>query len=614
MINEGLAQNPPPPQMPIKVSQDGSVVCLTFGRADSAEDRKKGGGLAAAPNYVKAMGQVKQANPAMAVYVDVAAGVAMVNDAFAKMPAPPEVKAKVPVVIDALGLNSFTQMALLSGFDGTGWSDHAFLGVNGPKKGILALMDEGPIGDTVLGWIPKEAAALSAAKMDLHKIFSEMRTVIGKIDDNALKEFDQGLAQANQQIHMDVEQDIVAPFGDEWAVYRAPLSDAGGMSFAMVTKLRDGDRLAKTLTQAEGMINEAAQGRFKIDKMTTSKIEVSSISFLQYSVAWTVRNGYLYISSLDGIAGAVKQVENKLPSIVESDLYKGAIAAAMPPGVKPVAISYSNPAKLYPELRRTLLGLMPLARAAGLDLPSDLLPDTDDISKFLTPGARVSWWDADGLHGVGRSAFPGSEIVGGSPGGPTMVGVAAVGAAVLMPSLGRAREMANRSLDAANERGLAQSCLVWAASNNDNMPDDLARLVAEGDISPKQLVSKRAGTTPLQWGPEMEQLSKSDFAKFSQMVAQHCDYVYLGKGTKGNADASIVVTYEKPGPQTRDGMSISFGDAHAEFVRLDSLEQIFSATNDQRKKLGLPEVNVREIMMKSTGGGAATAVPGRGRP
>jgi hypothetical protein len=550
----------------------------------------------------------------MAVYVDVAAGVAMFNDAFAKMPAPPEVKAKAPLVIDALGLNSITQMAMLSGFDGKGWSDRVFLGINGPKRGILTLMDNAPLSEAVLSWIPKEAAAFSAARMDLHKVFSEMRTVVGKIDDNALKQFDEGLAQAGQQIHMDVEKDIVAPLGDEWAVYRAPLSDTGGMSFAMVTKLRDGDALAKTLTQAEGMVNEAAQGRFKIDKMTTSKIEVSSISFLQYSVAWTVRNGYLYVSSLDGIAGAVKQVENKLPSIAESDLYKGAIAAAMPAGVKPMAITYSNPAKLYPELRRTLLGLMPLARAAGLDLPSDLLPDTDDISKFLTPGARVSWWDADGIHGVGRSAFPGAEVVGGSPGGPAMVGVAAGGAALLLPSLGRAREMANRSLDLANERALAQMSLVWAAGNNDNMPDDLARLVADMSISPKQLVSKRTGTQPLAWTPETEQLSKTDFAKFSQLVAEHCDYVYLGKGTKGTADASIVVTYEKPGPQTRDGMSVSFGDAHAEFVRLDNLEEVFGATNEMRKKQGLPEVNVREILIKSNGGGTATAVPGRGRP
>jgi prepilin-type processing-associated H-X9-DG protein len=445
-------------------------------------------------------------------------------------------------------------------------------------------------------------------KMDPQAILSEARSVIGKIDDATLKQFNDALAQASQQTGMDVEKEVIAPLGDEWVIYRAPLSDAGGLSLAMVHKLRDGETMATTVAKIETLANAMGQGKFKIDKITSSKIDFSSVSFLQYSLAWTVRNGYLYVSSIDGLPGAVRQVENKLPSIAESDLYRKAMAA-LPQGVRPLSMAYSNPAKTYPELRRLGLGLLPLARAAGVDLPSGLLPDVDDVGQFMTPGANISWWDADGLHMAGHSAFPGAEIIGGNPsGGPAMVAGVGLGTAILLPSLGRARELSNRTVDAANLRGIAQSCAVFAADNADAMPDDLARLVANGQVSPRQLVSKRAGTPPLEMTPEMVQLSTADFPKFAAQIAEHCDFVYLGKGMKNTADASIIVAYEKPGPQSIDGMNLAFGDGHAEFVRWVALQQAFGPTNDYLTKKGLAPVDVQDMMRK------AGVPPPRGMP
>ncbi|HVT81034.1 MAG TPA: hypothetical protein VHM90_10290, partial [Phycisphaerae bacterium] len=406
-----------------------------------------------------------------------------------------------------------------------------------------------------------------------------------------------------------------APWGDEWVIYRAPLSDVGGLSFAMVHKLRDGEKMAATVAKAEAMANQLGQGRFKIDRITASKIEFSSVSFLQYSAAWTVRNGYLYISTVDGLPGAVKQVENKLPSIAESDVYKKAITG-MPAGIKPISLSYSNPAKVYPELRRLGLGLLPMARAAGVDIPAGILPDVDDIGQFLTPGATYSWSDADGLHVTSRTAFPGAALLGGgSPGGgPAVVAVAAMGTAVLLPSLGKSRELANRAVDAANLRGLAMSCNIYAADNNDKLPDDFGKLIVEGQISPKQLVNKWSGTSPLVMTPELEQLAKSDYPKFAAMVAEHCDYVYLGKGMKNTTDASLVLAYDKPAPYLTDGMNIAYQDAHAEFIRWPAIQQEFGPTNDALKKQGLPTVDVVSIYNKAGKAAPPAKAGGAGLP
>lgn len=601
LLTEALSQMPPqrPNEPQFKVTNEAGIVAFTIGKADTAAERAAGGGLAAVAEYKKTNTQIKVAKPAMSVYVDVTKTIAMVNDAIAKTNPPQDVKDRLPAVIDALGANSLTQVAASSGFDGKEWTQQAFFGVNGPRKGVLKLMGEAPLDNAMLAVVPKDAVAFATLKLDPSGIFNEVRAVAAKIDPSATREIDTGLAQANQQLGMDIQKEIIAPFGEDWIIYRAPLSDIGGQSFAMVHKLRDGEQLAATIAKAETMINTLGQGRFKIDKLTASKIEFSSVSFLQYSAAWTVRNGYLYVSTVDGLPGAVKQVENKLPSIVENDLYKKALAS-LPQGVKPLTIAYSNPAKIYPELRRLALGLLPLARAGGFDIPAGVLPDIDDVAAFMTPGATISWWDADGLHIAGRSAFPGAEFVGGGQAGsPMVVAVAGMGTAVLMPALGRSRELANRSVDAANLRGIAVSCLVHAADNNDRMPDDLARLVLSGSASPRMLVNRWSGTQPLNMTPELEQLAKSDFPKFAAALAASCDYVYVGKGTTNRTDASVIIAYDKPAPYLTEGMNLAYQDGHVEYIRWNGVAGEFAKTNEALKKQGLPEVDVADLYRKA---------------
>src|SRR5207253_58880 len=166
-----------------------------------------------------------------------------------------------------------------------------------------------------------------------------------------------------------------------------------------------------------------------------------------------------------------------------------------------------------PELRATALGYFPLIRQqANIDLPMNLLPETPDISQFLTPGATITWMDATGMHGASKSAFPGVQMLGGQQMSTTSVAGVAVAAAVALPALAGARQQQTAvvNVDASNLRGISQSTLVYAMDHKDALPDDLARLVAEGMISPRQLVSRRSGTTPLVMTDELEKVSKSD--------------------------------------------------------------------------------------------------------
>ncbi len=595
-----VATDPPPAELTAHIVQDGGVVIMTFGQADSAEELKKGGGLAAVPAYQAAMAKAKHAAPAIAAYADAQKGIAMMHDALAKIPnVPLEVKEHMLGTAEALGLTSLTQAAMTCGFEGKGWSQQMFIGVNGPRRGLLALMDGSPLSDGAIAAVPKEASVFSAWKFDLPKVLSEMRNIVSKVNPESQKALDRALAQGSRQLGVNIEESLIAPLGDEWVFYRGPISEDEGSSYALVHTLRDGGIFAKALGALETRINEnAGRSPFKIEKVVTGKVEVSTVALAQFSMAWAVKNGRLYVSTLAGIAGAVKQVESQLPSIKENALYLAA-RAQLPAEVKPLSIGYANPAKMYPELRRLALGVIPLARQGGLDIPRDLLPDADEISPYLTPGASMAWWAADGLHGAGRSAFPGAELLSGQQVGPMLAGSLAVGAANFLPRAAQGPGVEPQVVDAANLRVIAQSALVYAIDHKDQLPDSLATLVAEGMISPRELKSRRARTPALEMTPELQQLGRDDFAKFSEQLEQHTDFVYLGKGMKSDTDAALILAYEKPGMYARDGLNLAFKDAHVEFVPWRAMEETFKKTNEHLRKNQLPPVDVKDLMARS---------------
>jgi hypothetical protein len=597
LLSEALATSPPPPDLPVKVSQENGLVLLTFGRADTAADLRQGGGLAGSATFAKAQAQLKAATPALAMYVDFPGIRTMVDDVLTKVPnLPPDVRPRVTQMIETLGGTGLGQLAYAGGFEGQGWSERAFLGISGPRVGVLALFDNPPLSDTALAAVPKDAVAFSASTFDFQKLATEVRSAVTKIEPRAIPELERALNSVRNELGIDVEQDVIAPLGTEWVMYRAPVPDVGGLSWVLMNKLRDPAAFTKTLSTLEKLFNERSGAPIKVEKVTVGDYEVSALMFMQYNVAWTVRDGYLYVSTLAGMPGAITQVATKGAPITENESYK-AVRAALPQGVKPMAITYSHPARLYPELRNLALGFLPLLRGQGIDIPMNLLPDPARVSTFMTPGGSVTWVDADGLHSVGRSAFPGADVLGGGPQiGTTGVAAAGLGVGALVPSLGRSREMAKRAADAASLRGISQAALLWSNEHNDQLPDHIARLVLAGDIPPKALVSKRSGTVPLELTPELEKLGKDNFAKFAEQVDEHCDFVYVGGGMKATVDASMVLAYEKPHGQP-EGINVAFQDAHVEFCRYNGLAEVFRPIDTYRVQHKLPAIMMPGVVV-----------------
>jgi prepilin-type N-terminal cleavage/methylation domain-containing protein len=196
-----------------------------------------------------------------------------------------------------------------------------------------------------------------------------------------------------------------------------------------------------------------------------------------------------------------------------------------------------------------------------------------------------------------------------------VVAIIALLIAILLPSLGKARELANRSTCSANLTGIMKAMIVYSADNNDCYPYicngmygtcnsvsampltgagsvmySVFYLCGTGSVAAKQFVCKSdSGVQPspsptpgTQYPPYSQPLS-FDKLNFSYSFAfQFSNTNQLGGWWKNPMDAGVPICADmNPGTaptgfnrpilnspiHNYEGQSVGFGDGHAEFMR-----------------------------------------------
>ena len=128
---------------------------------------------------------------------------------------------------------------------------------------------------------------------------------------------------------------------------------------------------------------------------------------------------------------------------------------------------------------------------------------------------------------------------------------------ILLPSLNRARETANRVKCASNMRQIGLALLQYANDHHGQYPPRLEELILDGNINSNVFVCPDSIDTPAPGSTPQAQAA-------ALSSGGHESYIYV-PNLNSSVSAETIVLYEPLSDHAGQGMNILFGDGHVEF-------------------------------------------------
>jgi prepilin-type processing-associated H-X9-DG protein len=549
--------------LPIAASVDGAIVTLTIGEVDLNAPAK----LNKAESFAFSLDRL-QVKPVAAFYLNGEATLKAIDDIVAADARPADAQ-QWSAVRDALGLSGLKAIAWAAGFEGKNWTTRTLVWAPAPQRGVLALGGGGTLKDDLLKQIPQSATYVNAFTFDPAAALASVRQMAADIGPDARDIVERGLGGITAFLGRNLQTDILEPMGDQWALYYAPqVAGASAYGFVLVNRLDDEAKFRQSMDRVTVSLNNALRGlrlrdiRFQLLTTEIGGMKVTYLGTPFVAPAWMIDNGNLYIGLFPQVAAsAARTVHAGGASILENEKFQDLRKRL--PARNITGISFNDVAEGAKDgagyqaslFIVRLLGFMDLY---GAPVPEPLLPPLDVMLPHVGVSGSVSWSDELGFHCRTTSAFPGSEMlsqqgmIGKAP-----VGYAALSTSILLPSLNRARETANRVKSASNLRQIGQACLLYTNENDGRYPDDLGELIKMEFVDLDAFISPRADTRK----PDLQGIDE-----IAAWVRDNSDYAYVAKGKAlGDLGAGDVVAYEKP-EGLEDGINILFGDGHVDFI------------------------------------------------
>jgi prepilin-type processing-associated H-X9-DG protein len=596
IFNAAVQQADPPQSARALVSGDCTALLIGYSGDDAlpaAGDTTKS--LSASADFQRVIAQTGK-DGVITAYLDAERALLQIDAAVAAN-GDDDAKVMWPRARDASGIAGLKHIALGAGFDGQDWQDQCFIDAPAPRSGLLKALEPTAIDPSLLARIPATADVAMFGQVNINQIISQGRAIAAAANPTAGDMFDKGMAVIQMAIGRNLQRDILGPLGSQWAIYSdasipvpkvtppadgtpiPPIFRQPGPNMVVVNKLADADRAQEGWTMLSYAISNSTGGFIRARhlpiSMTTSQNgtdDIYTIVTPYMQPSWTIKDGFMYFGFCpEAVIAAANRASGDL---ITAQAGFAALAKTLQPSGAFNGFEYTNlpvyVSSHYAQMQQGIDQLRQLAQEQGITLPEQILPPLDKLLPELSPQLTISWTDDAGWHKRGRGPVPELSSSGGVAG-------VAVGTAILLPALNRARETANRVKCASNERQIGQAILLYANDHQGSYPADLGDLLKDEDLTAAVFLCPSSNTSL------PANMAQADLAAW---VKDHGDYVYVGAGlTNATAGATDVVVYEKPGDH-KEGMNILYGDGHVEFDRMAAAVKLIQ---DQHKTVpGVP--------------------------
>jgi prepilin-type processing-associated H-X9-DG protein len=151
------------------------------------------------------------------------------------------------------------------------------------------------------------------------------------------------------------------------------------------------------------------------------------------------------------------------------------------------------------------------------------------------------------------------------------VGIVVIGGmliSVMLPSLCRSRETANRVKCASNLKQIGLAISLYAKDHGGQYPNLLAVLPSDQDITAEVMTCPSSNDEKPAATDMAEIVAELTAAETKAPGHKHClSYVYIGKAlTEKSVAETTIVAYEPLENHDGDGTNVLFGDGHVEFI------------------------------------------------
>ena len=427
------------------------------------------------------------ANASGVFFVDIAKTMTLAEQMMP--PNDPETK-EFQQAAQMFGLKNLKGMISTIGFQDRSWRTDVWVHAPSPRQGIFKMLDGKPLSQTVFKTVPKTATWFQAARMDLGGLVQSFKKMAALTDPNAANEYDNARNEIKAEMGFDFQTDLIDTLGEEWLMYNDQTAPgAFGVNLLLVHWLKDSAKMTATLDKIEAFANKmlASQSdelKIQIQKKVEDDLTIRYLSFPMINPAWAIYKDRLLIAMSPQALSARAQLD-KTPSdsILDRPEYQSLLAKL---GSKnPTGVTFTDLPQTTPKIMEQLTGLATTLASATEDKgpkidPLAFLPPLGKLLPHLKASATVTWSDDSGYYARSISPFPMADAFGPSTGMSS-----ALGAAILLPALAKARSTAKRIASAANMRGLFQSMYTWSLNNKDQFPADLSVLIKDGSAHPR---------------------------------------------------------------------------------------------------------------------------------
>ena len=492
-------------------------------------------------------------------------------------------------IIKAMGVDGVTAVAGASNIVDRGFHEKCRIFSPAPHRGMLMVAAGKPLGPAAMSGIPADADYVAAINLDPAKALAEIKRAATAIDPGAGKQFNGMLAEACEQLGMDIEKDLLAHMGDQWTVVSAPSLGGTLTGTAVTVRLKDAAKFSAALAKIEAQLAKAISadeeeppeepGEFRIfpevrikpgiRKYTSSDIKVHYVAMpgnmpIPVAPAWAVHKGRFYLAAFPQVVAALAGGTTQKP-LAQSPTF-ASFRKRMSPNAS--AMSYTN----TPSLVRRFYGAVLLGGTAATNMlgkfapaiKPEMLPPLPKVEKYLWPQIAAISSDAKGITIESYGSMPSlitswmNSLTFQSP-----IMAASMATSIFLPTLARAKGQAKQAISAANLNGIGKGIIIYAAEHNDQFPPDLVKLVEEGQPA-ELLISPTSG----------RKVRKDSKGK----PIPPFDYVYLGAGLNADAPGGLIMAYERPEINNFKGTNVLYVDCHVAWASMEEFRRALAKT------------------------------------